>query len=100
MGLGIPPLQIKIMLESTPLKSTMLVGRLGVALERAGLVLGGTTCLTLLVKCGLVCFQFVFRRVKDHQTSLDCSPLLPSHGERATGSPRFKARVAEVFNSY
>ena len=30
MGLGIPPLQIKIMLESNPLKSTMLVGRLGV----------------------------------------------------------------------
>ena len=30
MGLGIPPLQIKIMLESNPLKSTMLVGRLAV----------------------------------------------------------------------
>ena len=29
MGLGIPPLRIKIMLESNPLKSTMLVGRLG-----------------------------------------------------------------------
>ena len=29
MGLGIPPLRIKIMLESSPLKSTMLVGRLG-----------------------------------------------------------------------
>ena len=30
MGLGIPPLNIKIMLESNPLKSTMLVGRLAV----------------------------------------------------------------------
>ena len=30
MNLGIPPLQIKIVLESNPLKSTMLVGRLGV----------------------------------------------------------------------
>ena len=30
MGLGIPPLKINIMLESKPLKSTMLVGRLGV----------------------------------------------------------------------
>ena len=30
MGLGIPPLRIKIKLESNPLKSTMLVGRLGV----------------------------------------------------------------------
>ena len=30
MGLGIPPIQIKIMLESNPLKSTMLVGGLGV----------------------------------------------------------------------
>ena len=30
MGLGIPPLQIKTMLESNPPKSTMLAGRLGV----------------------------------------------------------------------
>ena len=30
MNLGIPPLLIKIMLESNPLKPTMLVGRLGV----------------------------------------------------------------------
>ena len=30
MGLGIPPLEIKIVLNSNPLKSTMLVGRLGV----------------------------------------------------------------------
>ena len=30
MGLGIPPLEIKIVLESNPLKSTMLVGGLGV----------------------------------------------------------------------
>ena len=35
MNLGIPPLKIKIMLESNPLKSTMLVGRLGVQ-ERRG----------------------------------------------------------------
>ena len=35
MGLGIPPLQIKIMFESNHLKSTMLVGRLGV-LAREG----------------------------------------------------------------
>ena len=33
MGLGIPPLRIKIMLESNPLKSTMLIGRLGVVSE-------------------------------------------------------------------
>ena len=30
MGLGIPPLKFKIMLESNPLKPTMFVGRLGV----------------------------------------------------------------------
>ena len=30
MGLRIPPLSIKMMLESNPLKPTMLVGRLGV----------------------------------------------------------------------
>ena len=30
MGLGIPPLKIKIVLESNPLKPTMLVGRSGV----------------------------------------------------------------------
>ena len=30
MGLGIPPLKFKITLESNPLKSTVLVGRLGV----------------------------------------------------------------------
>ena len=30
MGLGIPPLKSNIILESNPLKSTMLVGRLGV----------------------------------------------------------------------
>ena len=30
MGLGIPPLKINMALESNPLKSTMLVGRLGV----------------------------------------------------------------------
>ena len=30
VGLGIPPVQIKIVLESNPLKSTMLLGRLGV----------------------------------------------------------------------
>ena len=30
MGLGIPPLRINIMLESSPLKPTMLVGGLGV----------------------------------------------------------------------
>ena len=33
MGLGIPALKIKIMLESSPLKSIMLVGRLDVANE-------------------------------------------------------------------
>ena len=32
MGLGIPPLRIKIMLESNHLESTMLVGRVGVLL--------------------------------------------------------------------
>ena len=36
MGLGIPPLKIKIMLESSSLKSTMLVGRLGVCESSAG----------------------------------------------------------------
>ena len=30
MGLGVPPLRIKIRLESKPPKSTMLVGRLAV----------------------------------------------------------------------
>ena len=33
MGLGVPPLGIKIMLESDPLKPTMIVGRLGVVLS-------------------------------------------------------------------
>ena len=32
MGLGVPPLEIKMMPESNPPKSTMLVGRLGVSL--------------------------------------------------------------------
>ena len=34
MGLGIPPLRIKIMLESNSLKSTMSVGRLGIVLVK------------------------------------------------------------------
>ena len=34
MYLRIPPLEIKIMLESNPVKSTMLVGGLGVAYAR------------------------------------------------------------------
>ena len=38
MGLGIPPLRIKIMLESNPLKSTMLVGGLGVVTLRSAQV--------------------------------------------------------------
>ena len=38
MGLGIPPLEIKIMLESDPLKPTMLVERLGVCWWRHLLV--------------------------------------------------------------
>ena len=46
MGLGIPPLKIKMMFESNPLKSITLVRRLAVGEQR---VLGGTTCLTLLV---------------------------------------------------
>ena len=33
MDIRIPPLKIKKMLESNPLKSTMLVGRLGVVQE-------------------------------------------------------------------
>ena len=32
MGLGIPPLKIKIALESNPLKPTMSVGGLGVSI--------------------------------------------------------------------
>ena len=32
MGLGIPPLKFKIMLESNPLKSTMLAGRVAVVM--------------------------------------------------------------------
>ena len=34
MGLGIPPLDIKMMLESNPLKSRILVRRLAVMVER------------------------------------------------------------------
>ena len=34
MGLGIPPLKFQIVLESNPLKSTMLLGRLGVVLDK------------------------------------------------------------------
>ena len=33
MGLGIPPLRIKIMLESDPLQPTMLVGRLAMLVK-------------------------------------------------------------------
>ena len=33
MGLGNPPLQLKVMLESNPLKSRTVVGRLGVATD-------------------------------------------------------------------
>ena len=36
MGLGSPPLQVNIMLESNPLKSIMLVGRLGVTCAAEG----------------------------------------------------------------
>ena len=43
MDMRIPPLRIKIMLESNPLKSTMLVGRLGVS-ERGEVLLRGVTC--------------------------------------------------------
>ena len=39
LGLGTPPLKIKIMLESNPLKSKMLVGRLGVARDSAAVLL-------------------------------------------------------------
>ena len=60
MGLGIPPLKIKIMLESNPPNSTMLVGRLGVHTVRPVNIilseLGGTTCVMLLVNYGLICF--------------------------------------------
>ena len=38
--MGIPPLIIKIMLESNPLKSTMLVGRLGVTPSRGSREVG------------------------------------------------------------
>ena len=38
--------------------------------------LGGTTCLTLLVYCGLVCFIFACRRVKNHHNLLHHSPSL------------------------
>ena len=34
MGLGIPALEIKTMIESNPLKSTMLVGRLAAKTQR------------------------------------------------------------------
>ena len=34
MGLGIPPLEIKINIESNPLKSIILVGRLAVKRDR------------------------------------------------------------------
>ena len=37
MGLGIPPLKIKIKLESNPLKSKMLVRRLAVGEEEVAL---------------------------------------------------------------
>ena len=43
MGLGIPPLRIKIMLESNPLKSIMLVRRLAVVLGKSAKVLLGVS---------------------------------------------------------
>ena len=38
----------------------------------------GTTCLTLLVYCGLVCFMTTFCRVKDHHYLLHYSQLVKS----------------------
>ena len=61
MGLGIPPLKNNIMLESNPLKPTMLVGRLGVTynggVDRGrqklvvGLVVIGLLVLFILTMC-------------------------------------------------
>ena len=53
MGLGIPPLKIKIVLESNPLKSSMLVGILGVVIgEVTGVCKpGGIHCVTVAPPC-------------------------------------------------
>ena len=58
MCLGIPPLKIKILLESSPPKSRILARKLAVPQLTVPRIvchmLGGTTCLTLLVSYGLI----------------------------------------------
>ena len=74
MGLGISPLKFKIVLESNPLKPTMLVGRLGVlasCLQASGWhYLSDAAC---LMRPDFFC---VFRRVKGSRNSLHYSSLL------------------------
>ena len=54
MGLGIPPLKIKIVLESNPLKPTMLVGRLGVVML---MMLTVTYVSVIILACRIVIIQ-------------------------------------------
>ena len=69
MGLGIPPLEIKIVLESDPLKSTMLVGRLGVV------SCPPRPCLPTLVLSGSA--PHLFSR---SEGAFELRGLLPSYG--------------------
>ena len=71
MDMRIPPLDFKIMLESNPLKSTMLVGRLGVFVDIFVTVDLCSSCLHVLFM-----FAFLFRglcpRFRLCVSSCDC----------------------------
>ena len=69
MGLGIPPLKINIVLKSNPRKSTMLVGRLGVAL--AALWHAARTNVFFLLASGKERPQMVTVDVCETNTHLD-----------------------------
>ena len=68
MGLGIPSLKIKIVLESNPLKSTMLVGGLGVCMlcyiilrNTEGAIFVHAPCYVMLGMVCLICgFDYNF----------------------------------------
>ena len=92
MGLGIPPLNIKIVLESNPPKPTMLVGRLGARRE--------TLASRLWSNLGARNFQSRTRPLRASRLLLSRPPELPeSHlGARSllkssvrSGGPRLRS---------
>ena len=64
---------VRSLSEVSPVCRNEMHGWFDGILLKAGLLLGGTACSTLLVQYGLVCF--VFRRVREHHSVLRSSPL-------------------------